>query len=99
MTAMEFTFDPAKDVVNIGKHGVSRALANAMFALDVGSAHEVQIVNYLTAMGIKIGLLLNFGGRIPPGVQAHSRYFNPENRDRMNRMDRIKTPYPLPCIL
>ncbi len=32
-----------------------------MFALDVGSAHEVQIVNYLTAMGIKIGLLLNFG--------------------------------------
>jgi len=33
-----------------------------MFALDVGSAHEVQIVNYLTAMGIKIGLLLNLGG-------------------------------------
>jgi GxxExxY protein len=27
------------------------------------SAHEVQLVNYLTATGIEIGLLLNFGGQ------------------------------------
>jgi hypothetical protein len=26
-------------------------------------AHEVQLVNYLTAMGIEIGLLLNFSGQ------------------------------------
>lgn len=29
---------------------------------SLGVAHEVQLVNYLTATGIEIGLLLNFGG-------------------------------------
>jgi GxxExxY protein len=28
----------------------------------LATAHEVQLVNYLTATGIEIGLLLNFGG-------------------------------------
>lgn len=27
----------------------------------LASAHEVQLVNYLTATGVEIGLLLNFG--------------------------------------
>ena len=27
----------------------------------IGAAHEVQLVNYLTATGIEVGLLLNFG--------------------------------------
>jgi GxxExxY protein len=29
----------------------------------LASAHEVQLVNYLTATGIEIGLLLNFGAK------------------------------------
>jgi len=33
--------------------------ANQALALS----HEVQLVNYLTATGIEIGLLLNFGGK------------------------------------
>ena len=27
----------------------------------IGAAHEVQLVNYLTATGIEVGLVLNFG--------------------------------------
>ncbi|HEV8058306.1 MAG TPA: GxxExxY protein [Gemmataceae bacterium] len=29
----------------------------------IATAHEVQLVNYLTATGIEIGLLLNFGSK------------------------------------
>lgn len=28
----------------------------------LATAHEVQLVNYLTATGINVGLLINFGG-------------------------------------
>lgn len=31
-------------------------------AIAIALAHEVQLVNYLTATGIEVGLLLNFGG-------------------------------------
>jgi GxxExxY protein len=31
-------------------------------AQTIAPAHEVQLVNYLTATGIEIGLVLNFGG-------------------------------------
>ena len=36
---------------------VENKAVNALIA-----AHEVQLVNYLTATGIDVGLLLNFGG-------------------------------------
>ena len=36
----------------------------------MSKAHEVQLVNYLTATGIDIGLLLNFG----PSVQIKRKY-------------------------
>ncbi|MCG8347227.1 MAG: GxxExxY protein [Chloroflexales bacterium] len=35
------------------------------------SAHEAQLVNYLTATGIEVGLLLNFGA---PSLQVKRKY-------------------------
>ena len=45
---------------NILVEGVVMVENKAVQALN--PAHEVQLVNYLTATGIEIGLLLNFGG-------------------------------------
>jgi GxxExxY protein len=42
-------------------------------------AHEVQLVNYLVATGIDIGLLINFG---PNGVEVKRKY-----RERKFRQD------------
>ena len=43
---------------------VSGSLLLELKAVEVlHTAHEVQTVNYLTATGINVGLLLNFGGR------------------------------------
>lgn len=36
---------------------------------EIGSVHEVQLVNYLKATGIKVGLLINFG----PGIKIVRR--------------------------
>ncbi|GAB4412756.1 MAG: hypothetical protein OHK0032_08830 [Thermodesulfovibrionales bacterium] len=33
-------------------------------ASELSKTHEVQLVNYLKATGIKVGLLINFGERI-----------------------------------
>ena len=38
---------------------------------DLAPSHEVQLVNYLTATGIDIGLLLNFGASI---LQFHKKF-------------------------
>jgi len=38
------------------------------------SAHEVQLVNYLTATGIEIGLLLNFGAEALEFKRKHRTY-------------------------
>jgi len=37
----------------------------------LGSAHEVQLVNYLTATGVDVGLLLNFGA---PELEFKRKY-------------------------
>jgi GxxExxY protein len=37
-------------------------------------AHEVQLVNYLTATGVEIGLLLNFGGEKLDFKRKHRTY-------------------------
>ncbi len=39
---------------------------------QLASAHEAQLLNYLKATGIKVGLLLNFG---PKGVQVKRMVF------------------------
>ena len=36
-------------------------------AAQIGTAHEAQLINYLKATGIRVGLLLNFGPR--PGFR------------------------------
>jgi GxxExxY protein len=40
-------------------------------------AHEVQLVNYLTATGVELGLLLNFGAE-RLGIKRKYRTFNPK---------------------
>jgi GxxExxY protein len=44
------------------------------------SAHEVQLVNYLTATGIEIGLLLNFGAEALEFRRKHRTYRPKESK-------------------
>jgi GxxExxY protein len=44
---------------------------------ELGAAHEAQLVNYLSATGIEIGLLLNFGG---PSLDFRRRIQTPRRR-------------------
>ena len=47
-----------------------RVLVENKAVRALGKDHEVQRVNYLTATGIEIGLLLNFGASSPEGQGA-----------------------------
>ena len=49
----------------------------AVRSLD--KAHEVQLVNYLTATGIDTGLLINFGPSVQ--VKRKFRHYKPKNPD------------------
>ncbi len=42
-------------------------------------AHEVQLVNYLTALRKDLGLLINFG---PTGVEVKRKYRTPIRQDQ-----------------
>lgn len=55
----------------------------------LGPAHEVQLVNYLTATGIEIGLLLNFGSsRLE--FKRKTRTYRPKNfrQDEQDSQDK-----------
>ena len=52
------------------------------------TAHEVQLVNYLTATGIEIGLLLNFGAEKLQFKRKH-RTFNLKNAPLRASFDRF----------
>lgn len=47
-------------------------------------AHEVQLVNYLTALKKDVGLLINFG---PSGVDVKRKYHKPISQDIKDRPD------------
>ena len=46
----------------------------------LNTAHEVQLVNYLTATGIEIGLLINFGASSLQVKRKHRTYRPKEDR-------------------
>lgn len=55
--------------------------------INLAPAHEAQLVNYLTATGIEIGLLFNFGSERLQFKRKH-RTYKPKDRqdDRMGRI-------------
>lgn len=53
-----------------------RILVELKSAKQLAAAHEVQLVNYLTATKIDIGLLINFG---PTGVEVKRKHRRPKN--------------------
>lgn len=53
---------------------------------DLAPAHEVQLVNYLTATGIEIGLLLNFGAE-RLGYKRKHRDFQAKKSDNTPATD------------
>ena len=42
----------------------NKVLIELKAVTELGRAHEVQLVNYLKATGIKVGLLINFGEQL-----------------------------------
>jgi len=55
------------DGVVVGEFSADKLVENKVMVEEkavqaLSPAHEVQLVNYLTATGVEIGLLLNFGG-------------------------------------
>lgn len=60
----------------------------------LATAHEVQLVNYLTATGIDIGLLLNFGGaRLE--FKRKTRTYCPKKsgQDEQDYQDKAQAPF------
>jgi GxxExxY protein len=51
-----------------------RILIENKAVLSLNTAHEVQLVNYLTATGIEIGLLINFGAASLQFKRKHRTY-------------------------
>jgi GxxExxY protein len=65
--ACEYPIQVNYDGINVGEFAAdmlveSRILIENKAVHLLVSAHEVQLVNYLTATGLDIGLLFNFGG-------------------------------------
>ena len=51
---------------------------------ELAQTHELQLVNYLTATGIEIGLLLNFGAA---GLQVKRKHRTYREREMSDRID------------
>ena len=64
--------DYVADIVVCDKESEIVVELKAVTALT--TAHEVQVVNYLTATGIDIGLLLNFGGESLQFKKKHRKF-------------------------
>jgi GxxExxY protein len=67
------------DGVLVGDFSADMLVANVVMienkaAQALHSAHEVQLVNYLTATGVEIGLLLNFGAEKLEFKRKHRTY-------------------------
>ena len=52
----------------------SEIIVELKAVIALTTAHEVQLVNYLTATGIDIGLLLNFGGESLQFKKKHRKF-------------------------
>ncbi|HEY0504541.1 MAG TPA: GxxExxY protein [Lysobacter sp.] len=55
---------------------------------QLAAIHEVQLVNYLKASGIEVGLLLNFG----PRPQLKRRVFSAASNPRSSALIRVENP-------
>ena len=56
-----------------------RVLVELKAILDLTSTHEAQLVNYLTATHVEIGLLLNFGSSSLQFKRKHRTYRPPKD--------------------
>ena len=63
-----------------------RVIVEAKAVRTLASAHEVQLVNYLTATGIDVGILVNFGAASLE-FRRRSRLFRPPHPDPRTRRD------------
>ncbi len=80
-----FTADMLVNQCVLVENKVVRALA---------IAHEVQLVNYLTATGIEVGLLLNFGANRLEFKRKTRTYYPKESRqDLQNEKDKESKEY------
>jgi len=70
----------------------SQILIENKAVLTLTTAHEVQLVNYLTATGIEIGLLLNFGAaRLE--FKRKTRTYSPKNAGQDEQDIQDEKPY------
>lgn len=73
------------DSVNVGVFSADMFVEDVILVENkahraIAPAHEVQLVNYLTATGIEVGLLLNFGAE-RLGYKRKYRTFTPKIQD------------------
>lgn len=59
----------------------NRVIVEIKAVQNLAKEHEVQLVNYLTATGIDIGLLINFGKSVE--VKRKFRTYQPSKRNQL----------------
>ena len=63
---------------------MDRLIVELKSVAQLNTAHEVQLVNYLTATGIESGLLVNFG---PTKVDLRRKFRTYRRKDRQDEQD------------